>query len=99
MVTRSSPHYVYMVRCKDGTLYTGYTNDLGQRLQRHNAGQGAKYTRGRSPVKLVYKRRFRSYGLALKAEWAIKSLSRKEKKALIIAGKKTCFRTGNKKST
>ncbi len=75
-----------MVRCQDGTLYTGYTNDLEHRLKRHNAGLGAKYTRGRGPVKLVYKRRCRSYALALKAEWAIKSLSRKEKKALI----KTC---------
>jgi predicted GIY-YIG superfamily endonuclease len=83
MAKTSGPHYVYIVRCKDGTLYTGYTNDLEQRLEKHNTGQGAKYTRGRGPVKLVYKKRFKSYSQALKAECTIKKLSREEKQKLI----------------
>lgn len=83
VIAKSGPHYVYIVQCSDGTLYTGYTNDPVQRLKRHNAGQGAKYTRGRRPVKLVYKRRFRSYSRALKTEWKIKKLSKKEKKVLV----------------
>jgi predicted GIY-YIG superfamily endonuclease len=84
MTKNSGPHYVYIVRCKDGTFYTGYTNDLEQRLEKHNTGQGAKYTRGRGPVKLVYKRRFKSYNQALKAEWEIKSFTRQEKEALLV---------------
>ncbi|MDD5491485.1 MAG: GIY-YIG nuclease family protein [bacterium] len=82
MVKRSGPYYIYIVRCKDSTLYTGYTNDLEQRLKKHNSGQGAKYTRGRGPVKLVYKKRFKSYGKALGAECAIKKLNKKEKEKL-----------------
>lgn len=84
MPKNHGPHYVYIVRCKDGTLYTGYTNDLEQRIAKHNAGQGAKYTRGRRPVKLAYKKRFKSYSQALKAEWKIKSFTRREKEALLV---------------
>ena len=83
MAKTSGPYYVYIIQCKDGTLYTGYTNDLAHRLKMHNSGQGAKYTRGRGPVKLVYKRRFKSYNQVLKAEWKIKKLSRKEKLAML----------------
>ena len=76
-------HYVYMLRCSDGTLYTGYTTDLSARLAMHNRGRGAKYTRSRCPVTLVYKKGFRSIGKALSREYALKQLSRAEKEALI----------------
>jgi putative endonuclease len=76
-------HFVYIVRCSDGTFYTGYTNDLERRLRRHNSGTGAKYVRGRLPVSLVYVRRFRSIGAALRAEYALKQLTRQQKSALV----------------
>ncbi len=74
-----------MLRCADGTLYTGYTINLKARVEAHNAGRGAKYTRGRGPVTLVYKRGFRSIGKALAREYALKQLTRTEKEALISA--------------
>ena len=77
-------HYVYILRCADGTLYTGYTTDLAARLAVHNRGQGAKYTRSRCPVTLVYSRGFRSIGKALSREHALKQLTRAEKEALIL---------------
>lgn len=76
-------HYVYILRCADGTLYTGYTTDRKARVAVHNAGRGAKYTRGRLPVTLVYSRGFRSVGKALAREYAIKQLTRAQKEALI----------------
>ena len=78
-------HYIYILRCADGTLYTGYTTDLDAREEAHNAGRGAKYTRGRRPVKLVYSERFRSQAKAFKREYALKQLSRADKEALISA--------------
>lgn len=78
-------HYVYILRCADGTLYTGYTNDLKARIARHNNGRGAKYTRSRCPVTLVYKKGFRSLGKALSREYALKQLTRAEKEALIVS--------------
>ena len=78
-------HYVYILRCADGTLYTGYTIDLKARVAVHNSGRGAKYTRGRRPVALVYSRGFRSAGKALTCEYAMKQLTRAEKEALIAA--------------
>ena len=76
-------HYVYILRCADNTLYTGYTNDLKARVLMHNTGRGAKYTRGRCPVTLVYSKGFRSLGKALSREHALKQLTRAEKEALI----------------
>lgn len=76
-------HYTYMLRCRDGSLYTGYTNNLEKRIQAHNEGKGAKYTKGRGPVELVYFEEFSEKNDALKREWAIKQLSRKGKEALI----------------
>ena len=76
-------HYVYILRCSDGSLYTGWTTDLAHRLEAHNEGAGAKYTRSRRPVELVYHEVFDSRSTALKREAAIKRLSRKEKLALI----------------
>jgi len=76
--------YVYMVLCSDGTLYTGYTTDLVRRINTHNKGRGAKYTRGRLPVFLVYSEEFPTKSEALRRELEIKKLSRKEKEILIV---------------
>ena len=72
-----------MVRCADGTLYTGYAKDPQRRAQAHNAGRGAKYTSGRRPVSLVYVERFRSLGKALSREHALKRATRAQKELLI----------------
>ena len=76
-------HFVYIVRCADDTLYTGYARDPVAREQAHNSGRGAKYTAGRRPVRLVYQEAFRSVGKALAREYAVKQLSRAKKDALI----------------
>ena len=75
-------HFVYMVRCGDGSLYTGYARDLERRVLAHNAGRGAKYTAGRRPVALVYSELCRSRGAALKREYRVKRLTRAEKELL-----------------
>lgn len=74
---------VYILRCADGTLYTGITNDLAKRLRTHNAGRGAKYTRSRLPVELIYAEESPDKPSALRRELAIKSLTREEKLKLI----------------
>jgi putative endonuclease len=77
-------YFVYILECKDGSLYTGYTTDLEKRLKAHNESKaGAKYTKTRRPVKLVYFEKFRKLGLALKREYKIKQLTREEKLGLI----------------
>ena len=76
-------HIVYMLKCKDNTLYTGYTNDLEKRLKMHTSGKGAKYTRGRGPFQVVFIEKFPSKEAALKKEYQIKQLSRKRKFELI----------------
>ncbi len=76
-------NYAYIVECADGTLYCGWTNDLEKRIADHNAGKGAKYTKPRLPVKLVYSESFDTKEEAMSREWHIKQLSRKEKLALI----------------
>ena len=76
-------YYVYLLRCGDGTLYTGFTNDLARRLAAHNAGKGAKCTRGRRPVELVYWESFSNKSSALRREYAIKQLPRRQKLTLI----------------
>ncbi|EEG47212.1 GIY-YIG catalytic domain protein, partial [Blautia hydrogenotrophica DSM 10507] len=76
-------NYTYIVQCSDGTFYTGWTNDLSQRLNAHNSRKGAKYTRNRTPVVLVYYEAFLTRQEAMKREYSIKQLSRKEKLALI----------------
>ncbi len=75
--------YVYILRCRDDTLYTGMTDDLEKRLTAHNAGKGAKYTRGRGPVTLVYHEAFDTATDARKREYRIKQLTRQQKLALI----------------
>lgn len=77
--------YTYILECADGTLYTGWTNDLEKRLAAHNAGQGAKYTRGRGPVRLRYYEVFADKEAALRREASLKRLSRTDKLALIEA--------------
>lgn len=78
-------YYVYLLRCSDNTLYTGCTNDLKRRIQAHNAGKGAKYTRSRRPVELVYQEVQPDKSAALRREAEVKRLSRKKKLALIAA--------------
>lgn len=77
----------YILRCSDGTLYTGWTNDMKRRLEAHNSGQGAKYTRGRTPVELVYLERFPTRQEAMRREAYIKKMSRADKLALIGGGR------------
>lgn len=79
--------YVYMLRCSDRTLYTGITNDLSARIRAHNAGTGAKYTRGRGPVELVYTEELPTHGEALRREYTIKQLKKEQKLALILQRK------------
>ena len=74
---------VYILRCSDGTLYTGITNDLERRMSEHESGQGAKYTMGRGPLQLVHQEIFQGRGLASKRENEIKKLNRKSKLLLI----------------
>ena len=75
--------FVYMLRCKDGSLYTGWTNDLEHRLAMHSSGRGAKYTRGRGPLELVYSEDLPDKEAALRRECAIKKLRREQKLALL----------------
>jgi putative endonuclease len=76
-------HHVYIVRCSDGSLYTGYAVDPERRVKLHNAGRGAKYTAGRRPVRLVYIETLESRGAALSRERQVKGWTRKQKHALI----------------
>ena len=76
--------YVYMVRCRDNSLYTGYTNDPERRAAVHNSGKGAKYTRSRLPVSLVYQEECADKNEAQKREWAVKHLTKTEKECLIL---------------
>lgn len=75
---------VYILRCKDKTLYTGITTNISDRIKAHNSGKGAKYTKGRGPVKLVWKKIVKNESAARKMEYKIKSLSR-EKKVILVA--------------
>jgi len=75
--------WAYIVQCKYGTFYAGWTNDLKKRIAAHNNGTGAKYLRGKGPVKLIYKKRFQTIQAALKHEREIKLLTRKQKEALV----------------
>ena len=76
-------NYVYILKCRDNTLYTGWTTSLEKRLKAHNSGRGAKYTRARLPVEIVYFEEFEDKKEAMKREYAIKKLSREENLKLI----------------
>ena len=78
-----STWYLYILRCKDGTLYTGITTDVEKRFEAHCSGKGAKYTRGRGPLTLVYRETCENHSHALKREREIKALPREKKQALI----------------
>ena len=75
--------YIYILKCSDQTFYTGWTTDLEKRLKAHNEGKASKYTRGKLPVKIVYYESFRKREEAMKREYQIKKLSRKQKEELI----------------
>ena len=85
-------NYTYILKCKDGSLYTGWTNDLEQRVAAHNTGKGAKYTKARRPVELVYFEEFETKEQAMKREYAIKQMARKDKLELVRRKEKAfCF--------
>jgi DNA-3-methyladenine glycosylase II len=88
-------NYTYILRCSDGTFYTGWTNDLTRRVQAHNAGTGGKYTRSRLPVELVYFEEYEDRGEARRRECALKQLSRQDKERL-IGGGRLYFKYGDK---
>ena len=76
-------NYTYILKCKDDSLYTGWTNNLEKRVADHNAGKGAKYTKGRRPVELAYYEAFETKEEAMRREYEIKQMSREEKRGLI----------------
>ena len=80
-------NYVYLLRCADGTLYCGWTNDIEKRLAAHNSGKASKYTRSRLPAELVYVETFDTKQEAMSREAQIKRLSRRQKLALVASGK------------
>jgi putative endonuclease len=85
-VPKAKPKWwVYVLRCADGTLYTGITTDCDRRLAQHNAGTASKYTRSRRPVAMAYREPAKTHGAALRRELAIKKLSRGAKEAMIAA--------------
>lgn len=79
-------NYTYIVRCGDDSLYTGWTNDLEKRIHAHNQGKGAKYTKSRRPVELVYYEEYRTKEEAMSREWEIKHMSREKKLKMIRSG-------------
>jgi len=83
MTDPDADHYVYVLWCADDTLYTGYTTDPARRVREHNDGEGAKYTRGRTPVELVHLETFETKSAAMSREYAIKQLARNEKEQLV----------------
>lgn len=85
-IVEAGKYYAYMLRCADGTIYTGYTTDPCRRTAVHNSGRGAKYTRSRLPVELVYQESFATKSEALKREAALKKLIHAEKILLIEQG-------------
>lgn len=81
-------NYTYILKCSDDTYYTGWTNDLEKRVKRHNEGKGAKYTKVRRPVELVYYEEFATKQEAMKREYAIKQLKKCKKEELILRSKR-----------
>lgn len=77
-------NYVYILRCNDGSLYTGWTNNLEKRFKAHSEGKGAKYTKGRGPLELVYYEEFEEKNDAMKREYAIKKMTKTQKNDMIL---------------
>jgi putative endonuclease len=86
-MARQIPSFVYILECSDGTYYTGWTNSLDQRIKAHNSARGAKYTRSRLPVRLVYQEQFQTESEARKREAQLKGWTRADKRALIEGDK------------
>lgn len=80
--------FTYIIECADGSYYTGWTTDLKARLEAHNEGTAARYTRGRGPVKLAYWEEYPDQSAARRREWEIKQLTRRQKEELVSAGKR-----------
>lgn len=78
--------FLYLIRCHDNCLYTGISTDVGRRLSQHRGGKGAKYLRGKGPLKLVFQLQMESHSMALKAELLVKKCSRQEKEEIILHG-------------
>ena len=91
----SEVNYTYILECKDGTYYTGWTNNLEKRLKDHNEGRGAKYTKARLPVSLIYYEEFQTKEEAMRREYAIKHMTRSEKENLIKAPGTKCTSDDN----
>ena len=87
-------NYTYILKCRDGSLYTGWTNDLEQRVAAHNTGKGAKYTKARRPVELVYFEEFETKEQAMNREYVIKQMARKDKLELVQRKEKMDDRSG-----
>ncbi|MBI5778652.1 MAG: GIY-YIG nuclease family protein [Planctomycetes bacterium] len=86
--------YVYCLRCKDNSIYTGITNDLKQRINRHNQGKGSKYTASRRPVKFVYQEKHPDKSSALKRESYLKGLDKNQKEEMVAAKGKSRYASG-----
>lgn len=82
----ATPYYLYILRCTDGSLYTGITTDVEARFEAHKKGAGARYTRAHPPAKIIYRETYPDKSSALKREAAIKKLSRQEKLTLVTTG-------------
>jgi putative endonuclease len=95
MVNSESGWSLYILRCADGSLYTGITNDVDRRLEQHNLGRGAKYTRGRGPVVLAYAEHFADRSSASKREYAVKQMSPAQKRQLIADYRGSASRVGD----
>lgn len=83
-------HYAYILRCDDDSLYTGYTNDIGRRVEDHNNSDGAKYTAGRTPVKVVYVQIHNNKSCAMSEEYSIKQLSKHDKESMVGNEEEVC---------
>jgi len=88
----SGPYWAYVVQCKYGTYYAGWTNDLKKRIAAHNEGKGAKYLRGKGPVKVMYKKKFSTFLKAQAHERFIKSLTRAQKESVILSKAKNLLK-------
>jgi putative endonuclease len=77
-------YYVYIIRCQDNSLYTGYTNDVAARVKKHNEGKAARYTRGRAPVEIAYIEEMADKSAAMRREYEIKQFSKKQKEKLVF---------------
>ena len=94
----SERHYVYIIECKDSTWYTGYTNHLQKRIEKHNEGKGAKYTRGRGPVSLIWEESFSSKTEAMRLEYALKKMTRAKKEEYVFERRASFHATAKKLS-